>query len=238
VADTHIDYGEVSEYGRYFAAMLETLVGASSLVDAAALRRRVLAEVEAVERERQRARTQQSSARVGRGATGEAVEATGGVLRRFHHHLNTLPPDAAVDRAAFFPRGALGKLSRLKPADLLERAGKVLHGFTVDANAALPDLARWQAEITAAHTRLADALAGKHDAQHGKSLATGALVAARERFLHVYNVIGKRLVYVVLADLGRLDEYPRFFLDLQVNERKSRALPASPGPGNGPATAQ
>jgi hypothetical protein len=232
VADAYIDYGEVSEYGRYFAAMLDTLIGASSLVDVADLKRRVLVEVEAVETEHRSALLQQSSVRGERGGTAEGVQATSGVLRRFHHHLQTLPPDVAVDRAAFFPRGGLGKLSRLKPADLLARASQVLSGFTADANAGLPDAARWQAEILAARTRLADALAGKHGAHHDKGLSVGALVAARERFLHVYNVMGKRLVHVVLADIGRLDDYPRYFLDLQVHERGRRTRPA---PGDEPA---
>lgn len=218
MADTYIDYGEVSEYGRYFAAMLDTLIGASPVVDMAAFKQRVLAEVESVEAEQQGARTQQSGMRVGQGGTAEAVETTSSVLRRFHHHLKTLPPGIILDHAAFFPRGALGKLSRLKPADLLARADEVLHGFTVDANAELPDAARWQAEIMVEREGLAEVLASKHGARHGKTQAVSALVAARERFLHVYNVMGKRLVHVVLADIGRLDEYTRFFLDLQVNE--------------------
>ena len=222
VADTYIDYDEVSEYGRYFAAMLETLIGASSVVDIAAFRQRVLAEVEAVEAEHAKAQMQQSGMRTERGGTAGAVEATSRVLRRFHHHLDTLPPDALVDRLAFFPGGTLGKLSRLKPADLLGRADDVLRGFQVDVNAALPDAARWQAEILAERAALAEVLADKHSARHDKTEAVSALMAARERFLHVYNVMGKRLVHVVLADIGRLDDYKRFFLDLQLNESGPR----------------
>jgi hypothetical protein len=222
VADPYIDYGEVSEYGHYLANMLETLIGASSLVDVAAFKQLLLDAVDAVEREHRSAQLQHGSLRTGRGGTAEAAAATRLVLHRFHHHVMTLPPDTTIDRAAFFPRGTLGKLSRLKPADLLARADAVLDGFSAKTSAALPDGARWQAEITAARDRLDGALDGKYDARIDQRLAVDAQAAARERFLHVYNVIGKRLVYVVLAEIGRLDDYPRFFLDLQVHEGRPR----------------
>lgn len=79
-------------------------------------------------------------------------------------------------------------------------------------------------------TALDEALAEKHGARQGKSQSVGALAAARDRSLHVYNVMGKRLGYVALADIGRLDEYPRYFLDLQVHEDGPRTQP-----GNEPA---
>ncbi len=70
------------------------------------------------------------------------------------------------------------------------------------------------------------------------------MAETRQRFLNVYNNMAKRLVHAVLAEVGRLDEYRRFFLDLQVNEDGSRItepeLPptqpgAEPAPPDAPA---
>lgn len=47
--DPYIDYRQVSVHGRYFYRQVEALIGASELVDVEALRRLVLARVEAVE---------------------------------------------------------------------------------------------------------------------------------------------------------------------------------------------
>ena len=233
MGDPYIDYKEVSEYGRYLEARLEQLVGLSRLVDVPELRQRVLAAVEGVEAELKAIRLQQSSVRSGRASTSVAAEEMTGTLRRFHHHIETQPPGTSMDRAAFFPRETSGKLSRLKPADLLARADEVMDGFAVPVNAAMPDAAKWMGEITVKRLALADSLGGKHGARHGRSLATSALSAARERFLHVYNVVAKRLVYVLLADLGRLDEYRQFFLDLQVNEGGRATAPADGDIGDG-----
>jgi hypothetical protein len=225
MADRYIDAREASEYGRYTWARLEVLTGQSRLVSVPELRQILLEAVEAVEAEYRTTRTQQSSVRTGRVSTGEATEDLRDVLRRFHHHTETLPATVPIDRAAFFPSSGSGNLSKLKAADLLTRADEVLHGFTVPRNAALPDAGRWTADITLRRFTLADSLGLKHGATHGNSLATSALQTARERFLHVYNLITKRLVYVVLAELGRLDEYRQFFLDLQVNESGRSASP-------------
>jgi len=231
VADRYIDCREVSEYGRYTWVTLAQLVGASALADVAALRQRILAEVEAVEGEHGSTRTQKSGFRTGQEDVGEAAPDLADALRRFFHHLKTLPGTVAVDRKAFFPTGKLGKLHLLKPADVLARADEVLHGFTVPANATLAGAADWQRDVQTKRTTLSDALSGKHQARGSTSSSVGSLSAARERFLHVYNVLAKRLIYVVLADLGRLGEYRSFFLDLQVNEdgRPASQTPQTPG---------
>ena len=229
MADRHIDAREASEYGRYTWARLEVLEGRSQLVVVPQLRQSLLEAAEGVEAEYRTTRTQQSGVRTGRVSTSEAKENMRDVLRRFHHHTETLPAEVPIDREAFFPNQRRGNLSKLKAADLLARADEVLHGFTVPRNAALPDAGRWMADITLQRFTLADSLGLKHGATHGNSLATSALQTARERFLHVYNVITKRLVYVVLAELGRLDEYRQFFLDLQVNEGRRGASPDEDG---------
>jgi hypothetical protein len=225
MGDRYIDAREASEYGRYLWARLERLIGLSRLVDVPELRQRILVVVEAVEAEYRATRTQQSSVRTGRASTADAREDMSDVLRRFHHFIETLPAEIRIDRAAFFPTQGSGKLSKFKPADLLTRADEVLHGFTVPLNAALPDADRWTSEITLGRATLAESLGGKHGASDGNSLAVSALNAARERFLDVYNGMAKRLVYVVLADIGRLDEYRQFFLDLQVHEDRRKAAP-------------
>jgi hypothetical protein len=218
MADRYIDARESSEYGRYTWARLEVLEGRSRVVVVSELRQILLAAAEGVEAEYRTTRTQQSSVRTGRVSTGEAKKSLRDVLRRFHHYTETLPAELPIDRGAFFPTPGSGNLTKLKAADLLARADDVLHGFTVPSNAALPEAGRWTADITLRRYTLADSLGIKHGARHGNSLATSALQTARERFLHVYNGMAKRLVYVVLAELGRLDEYRDFFLDLQVNE--------------------
>jgi hypothetical protein len=224
MGDRYIDAREASEYGRYLWARLELLIGVSQLVQIPAFRQLLLAAIEDVEAEYRSTRTQQSGVRTGRTSTSESAEDLGDVLRRFYHHLETQPDDVRIDRAAFFPNQSSGALSKLKPADLLARADEVLHGFTVPLNAVLPDAARWMSDITTRRATLGESLGGKHGAAHGNRRATSALQTARERFLHVYNGMAKRLVYVALAELDRLDEYRQFFLDLQVNEG-GRATP-------------
>jgi hypothetical protein len=235
MGDRYIDTREASEYGRYLWARLERLIGLSRLVDVPELRQRILVVVEAVETEYRATRTQQSSVRTGRISTTEATEDMGDVLRRFHHYIETLPSETQMDRAAFFATQTSGPLSRLKAADLLARADEVLHGFTVPRNAALPGAGGWTVDITLRRFTLAESLGGKHGATHDNSLAVSALSTARERFLHVYNVMAKRLVYVVLAEVDRLDEYRQFFLDLQVNEDGRGTSPGSDddGPDDG-----
>lgn len=227
MADRYIDYWEVSEYGHYCAQAVRTLVGASPLVDMEALVRRILAAVEAVEAEVQRAGLHGSSFRLGRGDSGQATKRLRDLLRRFHHHLQTLPPEE-IDLEAFFPGGKLDGVHRLKPADLLSRAEQVLHGFLVPANVDLPGVSTWQPVLQEARDALDAAIHGKQRAQYDSIVATKGMMAARERFLDLYNGVAKPLVRGVLRDLGRANEYRRFFRDLQVNEGRRPAAPDEP----------
>jgi hypothetical protein len=239
VADSYIDNGEVCEYGRHFWEEAAKLLGISTVVDIATLRQLVMAEVEAMEAALAQARTQQNGARLGRDGTAEAAGDLSDCLRRFFYHLKTVPAGAAVDREAFFPTGNLDKIERLKPADLLDRSAAVLVGFTSPRNAALPGAADWQASITGARTTLQEAISGKRGSRSDSKDAVSSMAAIRQRFLNVYNNMAKRLVHAVLAEIGRLDEYRRFFLDLQVNEDGSRIVePALPPaqPGDKPGT--
>jgi hypothetical protein len=224
MADRYIDYQEVSEYGRYFAREVRALVGASPLVDIEALAQRILAEVAAVEGERFSAQMHGSSFRMERGDSGQATRRLRDQLRRFHHHLKTLSPEG-FDFEAFFAGGKLDGVHRLKPGDLVSRADYVLSGFTVPANAGLPGANTWQGALQDARDALADATGGRQQARNDSIFATADMIAARQRFLDLYNGVAKPLVRGVLRDLGRANEYRRFFRDLQVNEGGRAAAP-------------
>lgn len=218
--DPYIDYREVSVYGRYFYRHVEPLIGASELVDVEALRRRVLARVEAVEAELLVVGGPRSVERLGRGSVGEASEDMRDHLRRFYFHLQSLPVRSGVDVAAFFTGGKLGRISQHKPEDLLAQGDAVLRGFTLPASATLPESARWQTEITASRQALDEAIHGKLSASNDASAGTGALSQARSSFLVVYNKVAKRMIRGLLAELGREHELRRYFRDLQVNEER------------------
>jgi hypothetical protein len=223
--DRYIDYREVSEYGRYFVDNVEPLVGASPLVDVDALRRQVLAVVEALEARLQGADTQKSSVRTERDSIEESVEDMRDLLRRFYRFLQSLPPQTKLDMAAFFAGGKLGSLGQHKPEDVLAQADGTLRGFSAPAHAELPGASAWQADIRTARTTLSQAITGKHGASSGATSAVGSLGQAREDFLHVYNKVAKRLIRGLLADLKREHELRRYFRDMQVHEDRA----ASPG---------
>lgn len=219
MADRYIDYGEVSEYGRHSAQMVRTLVGASPLVDMEYLAQRLLAAVADVETELTRTAGHGSSFRMGRVDSDQATQRLRDRLRRFFHHLQTLPREQ-IDFEAFFAGAKLGGVHRLKPEDLVSRADEVMRGFAVPANAGLEGAATWRAALQEARDELDASFYGKLRAWGDNAVATADMMAARERFLDLYNGVAKPLVRGVLRDLGRVDEYRRFFRDLQVNETR------------------
>lgn len=222
--DRYIDIYEVSEYGRYFLDRTAPLEDASPLVDMRLLRQRVLAVVEEAERQAGTIVVKRSTVRGGRGSIGVAAARVASDVRRFRHHLQAQPPEAGIDPEAFFPGGYITPTHH-KPADLLAQGKGVLAGFEAPANIGLPSAAEWKATFTVACEALAGALASKHGASHVATEGTAEQAEARRQFLAVYNGMAKRLVRVVLQDVGRLQDYRLFFLDLQVNERG----PAAPG---------
>lgn len=224
MADKYIDYREVVEYGRHLIAELQRLIGLSTVVDIGVLQQLVQAVVDAMEGALAVANRQQSGARAGRTGTAEAKAATVDTLQRFHFHLKTLPQGTACDHEAFFAGGMLNGLVRLKPADVLARADYAISGFSAPANAALPGAAEWLPALLDSRNALAEAIRSKREARGNDRDAVGSLAEIRERFLNVYNNMAKRLVWAVLAETGRLDEYRRYFLDLQVNEEGHRPI--------------
>ncbi|HEX2571824.1 MAG TPA: hypothetical protein VH877_19940 [Polyangia bacterium] len=217
MADRYIDYFEVSEYGSYFVTEAAALVGASELVNIPALQQRVSAAVEAVVVELEKIGIRRSDLRIGQADVDAAVPAVRKELERFYNFLGGLEDDVEIDRESFFSGDRLGNLAMLKPADLLIKLDEVLRGFLVPANAAVPERDKRKAKLEAVRKTLADAL-GTSSANTNRVIsATAGLAAARERFLGLYNGVAKPLVRAMLADLGRADEYTRFFLDLQVD---------------------
>jgi hypothetical protein len=232
--DKHIDCQEVSEYGRYFYNKSERLEGASPLVDIRLLRQRVLAVVEEAERYRTTTMVERSTVRGGRGNIGVASARLASDVRRFRHHVRAQPEEAGLDEEAFFPGGYVTPAKR-KPADLLAQGRDILAGFDAPANASLVNAAEWRATFAVSCASLDAALVDKHGAAHVASAGTEAQAETRRKFLALYNGMAKRLVRVVLQDIGRLQDYRMFFLDLQVNE-DGQAAPEAPYAPDAPET--
>jgi hypothetical protein len=231
MADRYIDYFEVSEYGSYFVTEAATLVGASELVNIALLRDRVAAAVEAVVVELEKIGIHRNDLRLGRADIDAAVPAVRKELERFYNFLGGLDDEVKIDRESFFPGDRLGNLASLKPADLLAQLDEVLRAFSIPVHAGLPERDKRKAKLESVREALVDAL-GTSSANTNRVIsATAGLAAARERFLGLYNGVAKPLVRAMLADLGRADEYTRFFLDLQVDiteDDPSHAIGNSP----------
>lgn len=236
--DRYIDDNEVSEYGGHAAREIKKLAGLSELVDATKLAARVASAVGDVEVEVAKARGEKNELRDGRGATSGAEEACADVVTRFYHHLRSLPRSVDFSFDAFYEGQLLGDVAKLKPADLRAKAAYILSGFDAPKNKNVAAFAAWKSDIAAAHDALNDALSGKGSAQNRTYAATAGLVAARERFLQVYNGVAKPLVRGLLNDVGRGGEYRDFFRDLTAQEsspHKGAAEPQENGTAAPPA---
>lgn len=227
MADSYIDYFEVSEYGQYFIEQARRLVGAWPLVDMTALIAMVEGSVSRVNREIEAAGLERSELRGGRMDTSAAADAGRKMIRRFHGFLRSVDEERALDREALFPGGKVDLSGRVKPADVKARLDALIRGLMLPANMGLPDHQRWQSRLTRARDELAAALASRDGAGVATRQTNAGLREAREEFLHVYNRLAKRLVRTVLIALDRESEMPLFFRDLQVNEDSS--WPAPPG---------
>ncbi|MFT3766821.1 MAG: hypothetical protein QM820_15090 [Minicystis sp.] len=225
--------GEISRYGTHFLHESEKLIGASEVVDVAAVRGRVQATLAAFEAERLKADLARGDVRSGRKSTEEATEAARDVLDRFFHFVRSRPKTAGIDVEAFFEGKVLGNISELKPADLETKVDTVLRGFGVPANTGLPALDPWKDELTIARDDLAAGLRDRGSARGNSITSTAALDAARKAFARTYNGVAKHLVHGLLNDLERGEEYRLFFLDLQESaprRTKAKAPPAAPAP--------
>jgi len=218
MADDNIDYLECLEYGDHFDKEIDELNGKSKLVDVGELKTLVASATAAVGTELEKQGIKRSGVRVDRKEVAAKVTVLRKDIEKFHHHLGSLDDDQGFDLDAFFKDGNLGPISTLKPADLVQFAGGVLRGFAVDANANIPDAAKWKLRLETSQSALKGSIADKSASSGNTIQGTVALVAARQAFLVAYNGIAKRLVQAVLIQLDRKDELRLFFKDLQVNE--------------------
>lgn len=236
MSDPYIDDFEADEYGSHFVNTAAVLIGASPLVNMQALIDLVSLKTAAVKAELEKAGIKRSALRGGRGDTSAEVKKARAEITKFWNFINSLDEEVPVDREAFFKGAKQGSISKLKAADLLGKINQALQGFAVDVNKNLPGGASWQTKLGAARDALVSALAltgGAHGESRG---ATAALDRARDEFVEAYNNVAKKLVFGLLASLGRKHEYANFFKDLQVNEGGSKANAIkAPAPKPGPA---
>jgi len=242
LADDHIDYLECIEYGDHFQTEAKQLVGLSPIVDVDALIAHVAAAQKGVAAQLAAQGIKLSDLRGDRKDVDAAAPALRKAIEQFHKYLGSVDDALGIDREAFFPGGNLGKISQMKPADLVGKANQVLDGFAAPANAGLPQSATWIARLTTARDALAAATSGKGSSRTASIQGTAGLVAAREAFIKAYNGVAKKIVAGLLALLDRRDELRLFFKDLQVNEAGSStpeapATPAPAAPGAPPAPA-
>jgi hypothetical protein len=216
--DNHIDYLEVREYTDDFVTAAKPLIGLSDIVDVAKLCARVSAKADAVDTELEKQGIKRSGVRGDRKDVEAKTEALRKAITKFHSYLNSLDDDVTFDMNAFFQGGNQGMLAALKPADLVQRAGAILRGFEVKANVNLPDAEACKTKLAGARDALSTALGDKGGNVLASIQGTAELMAAREAWLNDYNGGAKRIIWALLAFLGRKNEYRLFFKDLQVNE--------------------
>lgn len=229
MSDSYIDDFEVDEYGSHFVSTATVLIGASPLVNMQALIDLIALKTAAVRIELEKAGIKRSALRGGRGDTSAEVKKGRAEISKFWNFVNSLDEDVPVDKEAFFKGAKQGSISKLKAADLLAKLNQALQGFAADVNKNLPGGSAWQAKIGVARDTLATALAATGGAQGESRGATAALRTARDEFVEAYNNVAKKLVFGLLASLGRKNEYESFFKDLQVNEGKSKVKAAKAG---------
>jgi hypothetical protein len=224
MTDAYIDYDEVGEYGNHFTSEAKKLLGASPLVDVAALIKRLSGDTKAVATALEGAGSKRGKRRASSGEVKTTAAMAGKVLDQFWSFLGSID---GVDVAAFFEGGKKGATAKLKPGDVRSKALRALRGFT--AHTKLPQGDAWKKRLTDAEAELGAALGGKGDAHGGSISQTAELVAARESFLVSYNGVAKPIVRGLLTSLGREGEMALFFKDLQVNEGARKRKKAGDG---------
>lgn len=229
MSDPYIDDVEVDEYGSHFVSTATVLIGASPLVNMQALIDLIALKTAAVRTELEKAGIKRSALRGGRGDTSAEVKKARAEISKFWNFVNSLDEDVPVDKEAFFKGAKQGSISKLKAADLMGKLNQALQGFSADVNKNLPGGSAWQVKIGVARDALSTALAATGGAQGESRGATAALRTARDEFVEAYNNVAKKLVFGLLASLGRKNEYESFFKDLQVNEGSSKAKAAKAG---------
>lgn len=233
MADTHIDYNEVIEYGEHSIRELKKLAGLSQLVNVEFLIDLLKEVLIRFQEKRMQTTITQSRLRADRVDTEAAAAKMRDRITRFYSYLNSLDPEeVSFDLQAFFPGGNLGQLAALKPADVLAKADEVLRGFQAEENQSFPDRDNRLAKLLEAREALALALGEKEGKRGDAILDTSALNAAYEEFISLYSGTAKPVIRGLLNLLKRSDQLRLFFKDLQVNEGASagQSEPQPPEP--------
>lgn len=233
MADDYIDYLECVEYGEHFTSTVTDLSGLSNLVDITALVAYVETAMGGVVTELDKQGVNRSGLRVDRREVEAKTTTARKTVQKFYNYLGSLDDDAGVDIEAFFEGGNLGALAALKPADVAQRVGEVIRGFS--SNSSVPQGDKWKTRLETAQSELVSALGGKGSSAGTTIQGTAALVDARQQFLTAYNGVAKKLIGGVLTSLGRKDDLRLYFKDLQVNE-SGHANPVPTPSATPPAT--
>jgi hypothetical protein len=214
MADSYIDEREASEYGEYFYSESKKLEGLSEVFVISKLREKFRALLDAYQRERSASAGGLVEVRkTAEEATTEARE----VLTRFFSFLGSLK-SGSIDKEAFFKKGKLGDVQKLKPADVQTKLETVLLGFSTKENQSFKEREEWQRELTSALELLAASLLTK---ESKRTDATRKNTAKGDRFdkvISFYTNVAKSAVSGLLFELERSSEYKLFFKDLQVSE--------------------
>jgi hypothetical protein len=238
MANTYIDYCEITEYSDHFVERSRSLVGASPLVDVDHMRMLVSEAAARVGAELDKIGLRGSDLRSGRVGMGMAADAARKDLRRFFYYLISLDETVILDREAFFPGYRLGELKHLVPVELGARLDQIRAAFALPTNQALPRREAWQARLSATQNALFDALAREGGTGRLPQQSLAGLRKARAEFLHLYDGVAKPLLRALLGALGRDHEYQLYFADLQADASSSlsrQVLDARPGEVSPPA---
>lgn len=217
MADDYIDDQEVSEYGEFFYEESAKLEGLSPIFNMKELRAVIRDGIDKFQAERKKLTEGKSELSSSQKDTKTAAEEARDVLTRFYSFLGSFKK-GTIDLSAFFPKGKLGELAPMKPADLKTKLETVALGFEAEKNKSFSQRDQWRKEIGDALFTLEGALDKKEGKRTDSQRDTNAKTVAYENFLTLYNGVAKHTVQGLLHLLGRVDEYKLFFKDLQVLE--------------------
>ncbi|UQA57224.1 hypothetical protein [Polyangium aurulentum] len=163
-----------------------------------------------------------------KGAQGKAPILKGAkqLLGKFSQHLSGHDP-GSVDRKVFFPKDGTARGAGSSAQDVLLA---VLHvaARLEDPKSPVRDAAHWRERFDAAAKALASVVAFAEDARVERQSLTPEVEAARQAWLNGYQS-AKALVESLLRQLGRLEQMPLFFHDLNVPSG-ARVTEAPPDP--------
>lgn len=223
MADTYIDYKEMSIYGEHTVTALSQLEVLSAGISG------------------HRMRLQGKTADVvnARGAQRSIVEASGGTresrdtlqtrvikaLRSLKSHLDSINNDedsVDIELGLFFEKGILGDLSNSTPAQVLLKADFALNGFGKSGDFAQKK--EKQDKLSALASELKAAIGQSSGARPEEATASTELQKAGEAWRREYRGL-KWIVWGLLIQEEREGEYSSYFKDESVGSRPSNSEP-------------